>query len=55
MATVMRRVGEIVIGYIVGALALSATILWMVIEVQAREDEANEREMLMRRDWEETP
>lgn len=52
MATVIRRVGEVVIGYIIGAVALAATIFWLVVEAQAREDEANEREMLMRRDWE---
>lgn len=38
-------------GYIVGAVAIAFGIFWLIVEAQAREDEANEREMLMNRDW----
>lgn len=40
------------LGYIVGALAVWLGVFWLVVEAQAREDEASEREMLAGRDWE---
>lgn len=38
-------------GYIVGAITIALGIFWLIVEAQAREDEQNEREMLMNRDW----
>lgn len=53
MGTKLRRVSEIVAGYIVGAVLLAWGVFRLVLEAQAREDELNEREMLMGRNWDE--
>lgn len=52
--TVIRRLGSFVAGYIVASVGVALGLFWLVVEAQAREDEANEREMLMRRDWDES-
>ena len=39
------------IGYVIGSLLVAYGMFRMVVEAQAREDELNEREMLMKRDW----
>lgn len=39
------------VGYVIATVSVALGLFWLVVEAQAREDEANEREMLMRRDW----
>lgn len=51
----VRRLSSIVVGYIVASVGVALGLFWLVVEAQAREDEANEREMLMRRDWDDLP
>lgn len=39
------------LGYVIAAVGIAIGVFWLVVEGQAREDEANEREMLAGRDW----
>lgn len=48
---VLRKVSSIMVGYILATVSVAVGLFWLIVEAQAREDEANEREMLMRRDW----
>lgn len=53
MATAIRKAGNIMAGYVVGAIVTTLTLFLIIVEAQAREDEANEREMLRTRNWDE--
>lgn len=47
----MRKWGSAMIGYVIGSLLVAYGLFRLIVEAQAREDEQNEREMLMNRDW----
>ena len=53
MGTRLGKLCEIMAGYIIGAVLIAWGVFRLVLGAQAREDEANEREMLMGRDWDE--
>lgn len=47
----VRKVTSVMVGYVLSAVGIALALFWLIVETQAREDEVNEREMLMRRDW----
>ena len=51
----LRRVISVMVGYVIAAVSVALGLFWLIVEAQACEDEANEREMLMRRDWDDLP